>query len=127
NHQAFRAAFVEACFDNPFQLVERDGGVDFVAAGTYLGRADAAGHLRLSETAPSLPHVLGPSNLAGLAQAAYGAELDRIRVAYCQRSGLDVTISDTRGGYLFSRKRALQGLAATAVKAFCARLEPEGL
>lgn len=126
NLQAFRAAFVEVSYANPFEIIEREGAVEFNVAGSPLARVTPRGTLELKDDYAA-PHSLAPGNVNRLAARAFSYECARISGAYERRTGHCLKLRSDRGGYGHSRPRALAGLAAKAIKDFCAHLEPAAL
>ncbi|MCD9046837.1 hypothetical protein [Luteimonas sp. MHLX1A] len=128
--RAFRAAFVQVEFEDPFRVTASESGVDFTVCGHLIGHIDADGAVRLARDgkfAAALPHVLAPSNTRTLAELAYQELRARLRDAYEARTGHLLIHDDTCGGYFHSRVRALRGLATRAVKRFCSCIAPEAL
>lgn len=126
NLKAFQAAFVEVSLRDPFRLTEDAEGTVLYACDVPIGRASPAGHLTLLHDR-LLPHVLGPSNIRALADMAYNHECEALIDAYQSRQPEILDIDHGARGYDWSRPRALEGLARRAVKAFCAKLQPEPL
>lgn len=126
NLQAFRAAFVEVSYGNPFEIREPAGATEFVVCGKPLARLSVDGELELL-CDNLVPHSLAPSNIDGLAQRAFNFELTSLATAYERRAGHALVVHSTRGGYSHSRPRSLAGLAVGAVKDFCAHLAPDRL
>lgn len=131
--KAFRAAFVEVEFENPFQVIDSESRVDFSVCGTPYGHIGSDGAVRLTPRRDSklppflLPHVLSPSNLHALADRAYQDIHRELCAAYERRTGHTLTFVDQRGGYFHSRIRRLKALATNAVRRFCSRMAPDRL